>query len=257
MDAKKKSIYFLICAILGLIIVILFSFVSAAAYKKEQALKNPYYFCDGSWTCCSTNNSGCDTNKNLGAKDAGTYHPQEKFIPGSAYHQNCVLPVQNGIRNYQQGISGNFNFGYLYNGGTPDATSPSPYYPGCPGPGSSCVGCKQECYDPKLNPQNDVKAGGASGSGVCPYVSHDSPPNVNTGIPNPVGSNSLYSGWNGAGSGYTIPTGNWNSAGNAAYIANISGGNYVCPYKTVKNNGQVTSGNTQANILSNNPPPST
>jgi hypothetical protein len=247
MDDKKKGIYFIICAVLGLLIVILFSFISAAIYKKEQAVKNPYYFCDGEYLCCKTVNCDNGLTKSVEGEfkaPDNTYQPHLKYTPGSAYHQNCVLPVQNGILNYDSGNSSSFDFGYLYNANAAiPSTNPSPYYPGCGGPGSAYTGTKKECTDRKLNPWYSVD----DGSGPCGYVSHDGP--GNTG-PNSVDSDTLIK-TSSPSLATTLNPSYWYGSITGPYVANITqngSNNYTCPYK-VKNSNTNTSGNSPANLL--------
>lgn len=253
---KKQNTYLIIISILALLTAIVFVFFSIALFKYEKAIKNPYYFCDGDWTCCNKDNPGCDADligKGLTTKDATptTYKASDKYMPGSSYHQNCVLPVQNGILNYNQGSTTNFDFGYLYLGTSAPGGNPSPYYPGCSGPGSTYTGTKPECTNPKYNPWFSVD----TGSGGCPYIGYDTPYNTE---PQPVfdktNPSSLNSGQGPASGAYTITPSTWsNGSYTAPYIANINGGNYTCPYITVKNKGNSTTGNTLNNTLGPTP----
>jgi hypothetical protein len=225
---------FILCCILAIVIAIVFSFVSIFIYKREQVIQNPYYHCSTKWQCCSPGNPNCDSAEGV----SGAYKPASKWVQGSDYHQNCVLPVQNAILNYQNTPSASFSFTYLYEGGTIPANNPSVYYPGCTGPGGT-----GDCANPALNPQYEVGSTGL----VCPYVSFDAPP---PNDPNYLSNNgALPSGTSSyTGNGATLQQSNWGGNGNIAapYIAGTTNGtqnpgnNYIFPFKT--NSGQSQQG---------------
>lgn len=231
---NKKDVLFTVVCVLAILTVIVYSALSAVLFKREQAVKNPYYFCDGDWTCCNTDN--CDVSaKSIGgvSKAIDTYNPADNWRPGSAYHQNCVLPVQNGILNY--GSSTAFNFSYLYENTTAPTGNPLPYAPGCTGPGGT-----GHCADPAINPQTPIT------SLVCPYVSLDS-----GGVTGAAGP--LKSGTAGTGNSYTLTnsTNNWLNNPATPYISGLQtagstqpGNNYAFPYSGVSgtNKGAPTIG---------------
>lgn len=250
---------FIICCVMAIVIAIVFSFVSVFIYKREQVIQSPYYHCSTKWQCCATDN--CDTTGNTGNTGGitGATKIADRWKQGSEYHQNCILPVQNAILNYEKTSNPGFDFTYLYEGGSIPTNNPSVYYPGCTGPGG--VG---DCANPALNPQYEVGATGL----VCPYVSFDAPPPTND--PAYKGNNGvLSSGTNSyTGNNATMNSSNWGAGGNLAspYIAGTNGGssapgnNYVFPYNTKNNksykgqytggtNGSFTSGNSQKNAF--------
>jgi len=157
MDTKLKVLFTISC-IIAIITIIFGSLISSVLYKREQYLKNPYYFCDGTWECCA-NESNCDVKKSLEEiKSSGldTYYASDIYTEGSAYHQNCVLPVMNYVNNYD-GSTG-VDVSGLYNGG---AVQSFVYGKGCTGPGG--IG---KCADPSYNPQTVPS---------CQYHSFDAP----------------------------------------------------------------------------------
>jgi len=261
----SSNVYFIICCVLALLATIIFTVLSVVLYKKEQALKSPYYFCDSDWECCR-DVDGCDANleKDITKAAPVTYKMAERFIPGSAYHQNCVLPIINGIKNYQGPGTHGFDFGYIYGVGSDPGNNPSPYYPGCSGPGSEAgPGDKPECTDPTLNPYNKIEAN------VCPYSSTDAPlpsnPSFDPSHPNDVTKATLANGNALVSNSQTLTPSRWNSATQTlAYIAgyqNIGGSysanNYTCPYNIPNGGSSATStvNNSQNNWLKPIPPP--
>lgn len=241
-----KEVLFIICCVIAIGVVVVYSLVAMALFKREQANKNPYYFCESDWICCG-NADNCDVNlksfddhehgiKTL--KNTGDIYPiTDKFGFGSAYHQNCVLPVTNALDNYTNGDGVTFNFTSLYSGGYNQPGNPSIYTPGC-GPGATGA----ECLDPKRNPQNP--------NPICPYVSIDAPPGEGT-------ENNLPSGYN-ISSGGAIPTLNstagWFNASNQQYVGGStpsgSANGYICP--PTLNNVANTNVSTLKNNLYNN-----
>ena len=176
---NRKDILFIVVCILAVATVVVYVFVSAAIYKKTEAGKNPYYYCNGDWICCNTPNCDVPTTKNLevtkslsdtehvkNLKDSSLiYKPADYWAQGSNYHQNCVLPVQNAILNYKQNSTQTFEFATIYNGsgtyGPTGSNNPSIFGAGCTGYGGA-TGTK--CADPKYNVQVEPS---------CPYVSVD------------------------------------------------------------------------------------
>ncbi len=264
---------FIICCVMTIAIAIVFSFVSVFIYKREQVIKNPYYHCSTKWQCCSPDNPNCDVG-NSGAKSiTGAFNVSDRWKQGSEYHQNCVLPVQNAILNYEKTSNPGFQFDYLYVGGSIPTNNPSVYYPGCTGPGG--VG---DCANPALNPQYEVGSTGL----VCPYVSFDAPPPNDPAYKSNNGV--LFSGTNSyTGNNATMNPSNWGAAGNLAspYIAGTNGGsnttpgnNYIFPFNTKSKqsfkgqytggtSGSFTKSNSQNNTFHDlttpgpyNPPPS-
>jgi len=251
---NPKDILFIVCCVLAILIVIVYSILSSILFKKEQAIKNPYYFCDGTWECC--NSPDCDKNigKGLFSKAVDSYKPSDNWKPGSNYHQNCVLPAQNAILNYDANANHVFNLQYIYDGGSTGLNNPSVYYKGCTGPGGT-----GDCANPALNPQYAIS------ELSCPYVSFDSVPPGGTGgiYTNP--SKTLLNGTNGYNFGATLNQPGW--AGNSAtsYIAGYNGSQppkntYFFPYnskngESVKNQytggagGAFTGGNSHNNVL--------
>jgi hypothetical protein len=225
---NKSDTLFIVCCVLIIVIAIVYSIMAVFIYKREQAVKNPYYFCDSTWKCCASEDN-CDTTKNISgiSKDTTYSYPSDNWKPGSLYHQNCVLPVQNAILNYESTPNARFELGFLYLGGTKPATTPSLYYPGCTGHGGTGV-----CADPTLNPQNDVT--GSLGI-PCPYVSIDS--GGHTG-----NYNNLNTGTSSYGSGKTLAPSAWSGNLASPYIAGTNSGNfdngstpnntYIFPYDT-------------------------
>ena len=144
MDTKQK-VLFILCCLVSILIVIFASLVASVNFKREQYNKNPYYWCDATWECCKSEN--CISGKDVKASGLDTYYPSDLFVEGSAYHQNCILPVQNAIGNFAGDTGSNFNLGSLY-GISGSGTPPSYYGAGCTGPGGS-----GKCADPTYNPQ--------------------------------------------------------------------------------------------------------
>jgi len=230
------DILFIGSCVLAIIIVIVFTFVSVFIYKREQVIKSPYYHCDDNWVCCAPGNSGCDVSGTTGL--TGTAKISTNWKQGSDYHQNCVLPIQNAILNYESTPNVGFNFTYLYEGGAIPANNPSVYYPGCTGPGGTGV-----CGDKTLNPQYEVGSTGL----VCPYVSFDAPP----GSTYKGGNGILPSGTTSYNTGSTLNTSGWINNPASVYIAGTSNGtnqpgnNYIFPFNTKSKQsykGQYTGG---------------
>lgn len=252
----KSDTLFIIFCILVVITTIVWSIASVFIYKKEQAIKNPYYFCDATWQCCTSDN--CDVNKNISgegiSKDIYEY-PSDKWRPGSKYHQNCVLPVQNAILNYENTPNATFDMGFVYLGGPKPGTTPSVYYPGCTGPG--VTGGVGDCNNPELNPHYNVEGGPNPQDIPCPYVSFDSGGNQTTttnGLY--TGTTSAYSG--GPNGGTTLSPSTWTGNNASPYIAgtnsgdlgpdNVPGNTYKFPYNTkYSKQGQYTGGGPVVN----------
>jgi len=245
---------FILCCILSLLIIIVLVIFSVIEFKKESAIKNPYYWCDGDWTCCNTDNCNANKSKALDPKVDNVYFPADRVKQGSAYHQNCILPIQNAMLNYTNNQA--FDFGYIYSTtGNTGANNPSVYAPGCTGPGGT-----GHCADPAINPQVAIS------THSCGYASFDSPPagNIGSGY---IGGNSLVTGHQGYNFGGTLVQSNWLGGGNSAtpYIAGLSGvsttpGNgFKFPYSNVSgafkgqytggSNGTFTKSNTHNNTL--------
>jgi hypothetical protein len=247
---------FITCCILSVLIIITLTIFASVEYKKESAIKNPYYWCDGDWTCCGYGNDNCDASKSkvMDPKTDPVYFPADRVKEGSAYHQNCILPIKNAILNYDN--NQDFNFGYIYSStGNTGANNPSVYAPGCTGPGGTGI-----CADPKVNPQSAI------GTYSCGYASFDSPPGGNIGNAYDPTSNTLntgHSGYNGA----TFNQNSWVSNPATPYIAGITntnttpGNSFNFPYSNVSGsfkgqytggpnggtNGTFTGGNTYVN----------
>lgn len=197
MDTKLK-VLFVLCCVVSILIAIFASLVASVNFKREQYNKNPYYWCDATWECCKTEN--CIGTKDAKASGLDTYYPSDLFVEGSAYHQNCILPVQNAIGNFSGDTGSNFNLASLY-GVTPGSGSPPSYFgAGCTGPGGS-----GKCADPTYNPQVAPS---------CKYSSIDAPLGASTvnGITPGPGKNTL----NGSNttqntfvSSASLHTGNW------------------------------------------------
>ena len=249
----KSDTLFIIFCILVVITAIVWSIASVFIYKKEQAIKNPYYFCDATWQCCSSDN--CDTNKSISgegiSKDAIFEYPADNWKPGSLYHQNCVLPVQNAILNYESTPNAKFDVGFIYLGGPKPETTPSVYYPGCTGPG--VTGGIGDCNNPELNPHYNVEGGHNPEDIPCPYVSFDSGGNGSR-TNNKLATGTTYA-YNG---GATLSPPNWANNKASPYIAgtnsgdlgpnNAPGNTYQFPYKTkYSNKNQYTGGGSVTN----------
>jgi len=256
---NKSDTLFIIFCILVVITAIVWSIASVFIYKKEQAIKNPYYFCDATWQCCK-NADNCDTTKSISGqgitKDDTFEYPADKWKPGSVYHQNCVLPVQNAILNYESTPNASFDVGFLYLGGSKPGNTPSLYYPGCTGPG--VTGGVGDCNNPELNPHYNVEGGPNPEDIPCPYVSFDS-----GGNPNKT-TNGLATGTingNGYQTGATLQPSGWAGNNASPYIAGTNSGttttpgnNYQFPYNTkFSKKGQYTGGGPVVNGQPVNP----
>jgi hypothetical protein len=143
MDVKQK-VLFIICCFVAILITIFASLVASVNFKREQYNKNPYYWCDATWECCKSEND-CDQTKGVKASGLDTYYPSDLFVEGSAYHQNCILPVQNAASNFAGATGATFNMDGLYGFGVVPSTV---YGAGCAGPGGT-----GKCADPTYNPQ--------------------------------------------------------------------------------------------------------
>jgi len=183
MDVKQK-VLFIICCFIAILITIFASLVASVNFKREQYNKNPYYWCDATWECCKSENY-CDQTKDVKASGLDTYYPSDLFIEGSAYHQNCILPVQNAATNFAGATGSTFNMNSLYiDGGIIPSTV---YGAGCAGPGGT-----GKCADPTYNPQVIP---------ACKYNSIDAPTGGIAGIlPGATGLNGSNAG------GYNINT---------------------------------------------------
>ena len=156
LPSKNKVIFIVLCFLL-IIAVIFGALLGSITFKRESYLKYANYWCDTKWTCCSTS-TPCDTTDNEKLDESGklfkvaeeaTYFPVDMIKTGSAYYQNCVLPVRNAMLNYAKSGSGNFNVEALFLGDN-GATGPDWWGEGCTGPGGA-IGTK--CADPTYNPQ--------------------------------------------------------------------------------------------------------
>lgn len=158
-DAKFKILTVLLCILTVILIVLTFP-LARVIYLKEQSGKNPYYWCDADWLCCTTPN--CDTTGPGNTTDLNAlYKPYDLLTPGSAYHQNCILPVQNALKNFTGNTgASNFDISGLYFE-TGAETNPLFWGAGCTGAGGTGL-----CADPKYNPQVVP---------LCPYFSFDAP----------------------------------------------------------------------------------
>ena len=260
---NRKDILFIVVCILAVATVVVFVFVSAAIYKKTEAGKNPYYYCNGDWICCNTPNCDVPVAKNLevtnslsdiehvkNLKDSSLiYKPADYWAQGSNYHQNCVLPVQNAILNYKQNSTQTFSFSSIYNGsfGATGANNPSIFAAGCTGYGGA-TGTK--CADPTYNVQVEPS---------CPYVSIDGSDN-NTpptpGIAGGTGYNlaSYPPGGVTTSGSYTLNPGNWPLTSNLNTFSGVSGTsiNYGCNgLGTTKLKNCQGTNTTQGNSLNN------
>jgi hypothetical protein len=54
---------FITACILAFITILVYSFVASTIYKRTTCQNSPYYFCDTSWTCCTSGNSNCLASK--------------------------------------------------------------------------------------------------------------------------------------------------------------------------------------------------
>ena len=245
---------FITCCILSLLIIITLVIFSVVEFKKESAIKNPYYWCDGTWTCCATENCDAGKSKALDPKIDSVYFPADRVKQGSAYYQNCVLPIQNAILNYDG--TQDFNFGYIYNptgSGSTGANNPSVYAPGCTGAGPA--GGPAHCADPAINPQEPIT------NNSCGYASFDSPPAGNIGSTYSPG-NTLVTGHQGYGSGGTFSQSYWDGNAATPYISGFAsapgytsppGNNFAFPYSSVSGSykGQYTGGSNNGMTCGN------
>lgn len=260
---NRKDILFIVVCILAIATVVVFVFVSAAIYKKTEAGKNPYYYCDGDWICCNEANCDVPTSKNLevtkslsdtdhvkNLKDSSLiYKPADYWAQGSNYHQNCVLPVQNAILNYKQNSTQTFEFASIYNGnetyGATGTNNPSIFGIGCTGYGGA-TGTK--CADPKYNVQVLPS---------CPYVSIDGADNNAPNTPGIAGGTTYsLTGATGAGlpggavvntsNSYTLNPTNWASTGNLNTFSGVTPTsiNYGCNGLTTTNLQNCQGANT-------------
>ena len=273
-----QDVLFIIICLLIIITLVLYSFVSSAIYKKEQALKSPYYFCDGDWECCKSADANCDVDLLKDFSEYGyskatlnTYFPSDRWTPGSPYHQNCILPINNAIKNYNTSANHNFDFGWIYDGSLSIASNhPSVYYPGCSANGAAYTGTNAECTNPKLNPWHPIIPGS------CDYTSIDGPrPDNIKYIYNPTfpDNDSNYDDLTKATlnktaksdftsaktSSFTFNPNKWNSSnpGSKAYIAglqdcNLTGGcsanGYTCPWTSGANCGTNSKSTQNYNV---------
>lgn len=245
------------CVIFAIATVAVLTFASTKTLQKHQAQNNPYYYCDGDWECCTT--QGCDADKVLGLSKAGdTYNPQDKYLEGSAFHQNCILPIQNGILNFEAGTTGagqnNLNSTNLYPSTVGVPTTPTtygliPWGIGCTGPGGT-----GRCADPTYNPQVYP---------VCPYVSFDAPPSGTSGNGHTGGTHTLPAGYQAPTESNTVNPANWNQNTNfgsspsnyiSGYtsVSNPTGNGYTCPFNLSGgggNNSKLTACGTQRNAF--------
>lgn len=195
MDVKQK-VLFIICCVLAILITIFASLVAAVNFKREQYNKNPYYWCDATWECCRNEND-CDQTKDVKASGLDTYYPSDLFVEGSAYHQNCILPVQNSASNFSEATGATFNMNGLYGFGSVPSTV---YGAGCAGPGGT-----GKCADPTYNPQVVPS---------CVYNSIDAPNDGN--IQRILPGQSILNGSNAPGhypinNSASLTTNNWTS----------------------------------------------
>ena len=143
---------FIAVCVLSVLVVIIFTFVSAAIHKRELCRKSPYYFCDTDWLCCKNvkDSSGnpvlCDvvgvitapgpsqnayfltdqlygTNKGTNPSGQSIYSCAAGTSAGNdkTYYEACVEPVQ-VITKYYNNLNTSVSLDCLYT--TSDACNP-------------------------------------------------------------------------------------------------------------------------------------
>lgn len=262
---KNKVIFILLCVFI-VIAVILGVLVGSVIFKRESYNKYANYWCDTKWTCCTENN--CDSTKAVNDEQGkllkidenAIYYPIDMIKQGSAYHQNCVLPVRNAMINYAgaTGSAAGFNLQELF-GFDASATESAPSYwgVGCTGPGGA-TGTK--CADPAYNPQVQP---------LCEYAPPDAfyggEPRFNTMTPSSYTNNPTLPGktganlWNTANAAFSGNTSYWNDnqsltypqLTNTGWSSNTGQSSWVSTLQGngVTSNGKPTNENFYNNLL--------
>jgi hypothetical protein len=127
---------FITACILAFITILIYSFVASTIYKKTTCQNSPYYFCDTSWTCCTTGNPNCLASKSstfdalkVLPSSLQSYKTADIFYGGknpdgttNNYQKYCIDPVNAMVAQY--GSSGSaLSVGCLYDGDE-DSCSP-------------------------------------------------------------------------------------------------------------------------------------
>lgn len=108
---------FITACILAFITILIYSFVASAIYKRTTCQNSPYYFCDNSWTCCTSGNPNCLASKSsaFGALKADpsslqSYKITDVYYGGknpdgttNDYQKYCIDPVNAMVAQYGSG----------------------------------------------------------------------------------------------------------------------------------------------------------
>jgi hypothetical protein len=228
-----KTWVLILIALLALATIIVWTFATAALYRRGQCRAYPYYWCDTKWKCCSKDNANSNCDAAGGSGTHGSYKITDKFYgtnttanPGdddhNSYYYLCIAPA-NAIIAANPGVS----LACLYQEGGSCvgqfANIPSGYNLGTYTYDSTCL-------------TSTPNAGCNGLGGRCYYYSVDDPPNEQYN-PNSVPSYTYLPGYsNGgpypvSGNGYlqNPQLGSTNSYKSGYYFAGNAGPNVGAP----------------------------
>ena len=94
----------IVISLLALAAIIVWTFATAALYRRGQCRTYPYYWCDTSWQCCKAGNTNKDCVAAGGTEPGGSYKITDKFYgtnPTSVlgdddhnqYYHLCIAPA--------------------------------------------------------------------------------------------------------------------------------------------------------------------
>jgi hypothetical protein len=94
----------IIIALLALASVIIWTFATAALYRRGRCRTYPYYWCDSGWECCKKGQDNCPASKPSGTSGSGSYKITDKFYGTNSssnvgdddhnqYYHLCIAPA--------------------------------------------------------------------------------------------------------------------------------------------------------------------
>lgn len=196
-----KTWVLIVIALLALATVLVWTFATAALYRRGQCRTYPYYWCDTSWACCSKANVNA-TCTAAGGTTGDSYKVTDKFYgtnksaafgddDHNLYYHLCIAPA-NAIIASNPASSLNC----LYNSSTCNFTNPIPNPDDPLNPYTNIPYVPSDCL---LGP---IGLGCYGLGGRCEYYSIDDPPPPTT-TPGPITYNYLPSyPAGGTGTGY-------------------------------------------------------
>jgi len=98
----------IVISFLAIATIIVWTFATAALYRRGQCRVYPYYWCDTNWKCCNAANSNQDCEDAGGTSDKGSYKITDKFYGTNTnaslgdddhnlYYHLCIAPANSII----------------------------------------------------------------------------------------------------------------------------------------------------------------